>query len=96
MAKQMVSQTKPLGEKPLPQISTTPSRALAPRMKFFNHLLQIISVQMRVYLGGGNGLMTQHLLHGTQISPALDQMGGKRMSEGVRADTFLQADLLCK
>jgi hypothetical protein len=35
------------------------------------------AIQMRVNLGGRNGLMPEHGLYGTQVRPAGEKVGGK-------------------
>ena len=61
---------------------------LAPRVEFGNYLPQIITVEVGVNLRGGDGLVPEHLLDSTQVSPAFDQVGGKRMPKGMRTDAF--------
>ena len=46
------------------------------------------AVDMDIYLGSGDALVTQHLLDGAQVSPSLEQVGRKTMAQGVRADHF--------
>jgi hypothetical protein len=50
----------------------------------FDHVAQFFRQDVRVDLGGGDVGMAQHLLDGTQISPALQQMTGKGMAQDVR------------
>lgn len=38
-------------------------------MVLFYHLGQVLSINVHIYFGGGNALMTQHLLDGTKIGP---------------------------
>lgn len=56
------------------------------------------AVYVRVYLRGQYRLVPEHLLHHTQVRPVFNQMGGERMSEGVRgyflADAGQEALLL--
>ena len=49
---------------------------------------------MHIYFGGRNALMAQHLLNGSEISPVFQQVGRKRVSEGMRAYGFFQAYFL--
>jgi hypothetical protein len=49
------------------------------------------AVDVQVYLGGGNGFVTEHLLNGTQVGPAFKQMCGKRVAQGMRAYLFSDA-----
>ena len=55
-------------------------------MKPDNHIPQIFAIQMRVYLSGKNGFMSQHFLNGPQISTSFNQMCCKGMPEGVGTD----------
>ena len=48
---------------------------------------------MRIYLRGGNLLMSQHCLYCPQISTALKKMGGKRMPESVWTYVFSDTGL---
>ena len=49
---------------------------------------EVAPVNVSIYLGGGDRLMAEHLLHGPQVSSALDQVGGERVAEGMRTDLF--------
>ena len=49
---------------------------------------EAIGGDMGVDLGGGNVRVTQHNLYGAQISPAFQEMAGKGMTNGVRADVM--------
>ena len=49
------------------------------------------SVHMGIYLCRGDAFMTQHFLHHTQVGSPFHQMGGERMSEGMRG--YLLADI---
>ncbi len=62
-------------------------------MKLFVLLLQLLPVDMRVNLCGGDVGMTEHLLHGTQIGSAFKQMRCKRMAECVRMNILCDACL---
>lgn len=46
------------------------------------------AVDMRVDFGGGDALVPQHALDGPQVGASLEQVGGKRVAEGVGADGF--------
>lgn len=52
-------------------------------MKSIDRLAQVISIEMRVDLRGGNGCMAKHLLHCTKIGATFDEVGGKGMSKAV-------------
>ena len=64
------------------------STELTPRMKLRNHLPQIIAVKVGVNLSGDDRLVAEHFLHGPQTGPALDQVRGERVPEGVRTDVL--------
>ena len=51
------------------------------------------AVDMHVDFGGGDALMSEHFLYGTQIGAALEKMRGKGVTEGVRTDVFLNPAL---
>jgi hypothetical protein len=59
-----------------------------PRMKLNDRTFQILPVQVGIDLCGGNTFMAQHFLHGAQVGAAFYQMGGKRMPESMRTDSF--------
>lgn len=65
---------------------------LATRMKLLHNLPQVIAIQVGINFRSGDGLMPEHLLHGTQIGTAFDQVSGKRMTKRVRADGLLQTN----
>src|SRR5256885_932119 len=48
------------------------------------HFSQISPVEMRVDRGGGHGGVAEQLLHDSEIRPALQQMRGERMAQGMR------------
>ena len=43
---------------------------------------------MRVYLGGRNIRMAEHLLNRADVGAILDHVGGKRMPQGVGRNAF--------
>ena len=47
-------------------------------------LLESVLVDMGVNLGGCNVSMAEHELHGAQVSPMGQEMGGKRVAKHVR------------
>ena len=53
-------------------------------MKRINRLAQIISIEMRVNLGSGDGCMAEHLLHSTKIGRTFDEVRGEGMTKAVR------------
>ena len=69
---------------------------LAPWMEFGNYLPQIIPIQMSVYLGCRNGLMTKHLLNGSKVRPTFNQMCRERMAKGMRTYIFVDTRSFCQ
>ena len=67
-----------------------------PWMMAYDFIAQHASVDMGINLCSGDGFMSQHGLDSSQVSPSLQQMGGKRVAEGVWTDGFLDASLLCQ
>ena len=65
----------------------------ASRMKLQNITTEVIPVKMGVNLCCGDGSMAEHFLHSPQVGPALDEMGGKRMAESMRADRLPDSGL---
>ena len=57
-------------------------------------LLPCAAVHVGVDLGGRYVLMSEHFLYNPQIGSMLDQVGGERMSEGVRRNVL--EDARCK
>ena len=53
-------------------------------MKRIDRFAQIISIEMGIDLGGGDGRMAEHLLHSAQIGATFDEMRGEGMAEAVR------------
>ena len=51
--------------------------------------LETAAVNMGVYLCGGNIGMTQHHLDGAEIGAMFQEVGGKGVAQGVRADLFV-------
>ena len=41
-------------------------------MKILNNLFQVISVQVSIDLGGGDGFMAQHFLNSAQVGTAFN------------------------
>ena len=48
--------------------------------------LEALQGNVRVYFGGGEILVTQHLLDSLQVAAMVQKMGGKRMPDGMRRD----------
>jgi hypothetical protein len=63
-------------------------------MKLNDRTFQILPVQVGIDLCSGNTFMAQHFLYGAQVGTAFNQMGGKRMPERMRADSFPQSRLI--
>lgn len=59
-----------------------------------NLFAQHLTVDFGVDFGSRYLLMSEHHLDGSQIGSALEQMGGKRMTEGMGRDLLLDARLL--
>jgi len=60
------------------------SEASRPGVIFFMKFPQPVPCDMGVNLRGGDVLVAQHDLDGPKIGPPLQEMAGKRMTEGVR------------
>ncbi len=60
-------------------------------MSFFIGAPNVLRGEMSVDLGGGDIGVPQQLLHGSQVSPAAQHVGGKAVPEGVGADLGIQA-----
>ena len=52
---------------------------------------QVLTVEMEIDLGGGYALVTQQSLHTAEVGTALEEVGGKGMTEGVRRYLLLDA-----
>lgn len=60
-------------------------------MKLCMDLAQVFAVHVQVDLGGGDGFVAEHFLHGAEVGAAFDEVGGKGMAEGVGTHVFVQA-----
>ena len=49
-------------------------------------LAEVVAVDVEVDLGGGDALVAEHLLDGTQVRAAFEEMGGEAVAEGVGGD----------
>ena len=67
-----------------------------PGMVLDDFTSQHVTVNMRVNFCCCDGLMSQHALYGAQVCAAFQQVGGKRMAEGVRTDIFGDSCLFCE
>ena len=65
-------------------------------MKPSVHIHQMVLRDVGVNLGGGYIHMAQHGLDGAQVRAALEQMGGKRVSQFVWAQNFGDAGFDCR
>src|ERR1700709_1600170 len=54
-------------------------------------LLEAVAREVRVHLGGGDVGVTEHLLHGTEIAAAGEQMGGEAVAQGARTHAAAEA-----
>src|SRR5262245_56622150 len=61
------------------------------RMRLLVHSKQLCRVDVRIALGRAQAGMTEQLLNGPQIGAVLQQMGGKRVPQRVRADIHARA-----
>ena len=66
---------------------------LRPRVELHDVAAEIVAVQVRIDLGGGDAGVAQHFLHGAQIGTAFNQMRGERMPERMRTDLLPHAGL---
>src|ERR1035437_6243191 len=57
------------------------------------YVFDTFASQMCVQLCRVDARMSEQLLNDAQVGPALQEMRGKRMPQGVRADAILQAGL---
>src|SRR5205807_3551315 len=65
--------------------------ASGPGMELPVHLAQVAAVEVGVNGGGGDGDVTQELLHDAQVGAALQQVGGERVTQGVRVNASRDA-----
>ena len=56
------------------------------RMVAVQGFAEVFPIQMGVDLGGRNAFVTEHLLDGTKVGAAFDQVGGEGMPESMRRD----------
>lgn len=61
-------------------------------MELLDHLSEVIAVEVRIDLGGGDRLMAQHFLNGPKVCTSLDEVGSKGVAERVRTYRLLQPD----
>jgi len=61
----------------------------APGVESDDRIPQKFAVKMGVDLRSQDGFMSQHLLHGTQVSPPVNKLSGKGMPECMRTDILL-------
>jgi len=57
-------------------------------MKLLMHLAKLFIGEVCVNLSGGDGGVTKHVLNGTEVRTAKQQIGGERMADGVGRDFF--------
>ena len=60
-------------------------------MMLNNFLSETRAIDVRVDFCGGNTLVAEHRLYGAQVGTAFEQMGGKRVTESVRAYNLVDA-----
>ena len=56
-------------------------------MSSFKRPPKSLDADMRIALGGGHGRMTEELLDNSHVCPSFQDMGGGRVSKGVRGQT---------
>lgn len=61
-----------------------------------HYLGQMGAIYVHINFGSGNAFMPQHLLYGSKIGTIFEQMSGKGMPEGMRANCFFETNLLSK
>lgn len=57
-------------------------------MEVVDCILKVSSVDVCIYFGSGDGFVSQHILDGTQIGTAFEEVGGEAVAEGMGADRF--------
>ena len=62
-------------------------------MVFFMNLSEMVTGNVGIILGGRDINMAKHHLNGSQISPAFEEVAGKRVPKTVRSDFFFDASL---
>lgn len=72
--------------------------ALSPISRMFceDFLAEELDVEVGVYLGGDDALMTEHLLDGAEAGTTFQEMGSKGVTEGMRGDSLRDACCLCQ
>jgi hypothetical protein len=56
-------------------------------------LAQEFAVEVGIDLGGGNAFVAEHFLDGAEVGAAFHEVGGERMTEGMRGDIFCDTGL---
>mgnify|MGYP007090121079 FL=1 len=64
--------------------------AMGARMRLIVDLRQMLEIEVRIDLRRCDAGMAEHLLHGTQITRALQHMGGERVTQLVRMHALRQ------
>ena len=65
-------------------------------MIFENSLTQILNIDVGIYLGGGDILVSEQLLYDTQVGTVLQEVRSKTMPKGMRRDGLLDSGRSCK
>jgi hypothetical protein len=60
-------------------------------MRLFVDLFEAVKAHLGVNLGGADVFVSEQFLHGAQVCPAIEQMHGERVAQGVGRDVFLDA-----
>ena len=61
-------------------------------MKIIHYLSKVSAIEVDINFGSSDGLVAEHELDGAQIGAIFEQVGSKRMSEGMGADGFVEID----
>ena len=64
-------------------------KALASWVKLYNRTSEVFPVEMGIDFRGGDRFVAEHFLDSPEISSTFHEMGGKRVTEGMRTDGFL-------
>ena len=70
-----------------------PKRPAAARVEVDDGLPEVVAVEVGVYLRRRDGFVAEHLLHGPQIGPALDEVRRKGVPERMGADLLFQTSV---
>lgn len=63
-------------------------------MKLLMRFFQVFIRNMGVDLGGGDGRVSEHSLHASDIRTILEEVGGETVTQGMRVDIFHDSALV--